>query len=156
MPWYVLYTKPKNEKKVAEGLQKMGITVFCPLKTVIKQWSDRKKKVQEPLFRSYVFVSLTPQDRQLVFEVPGVVRYLFWLGKPALVRDSEITTLQQWLSSDYTALDVQSFTPGTTIAVPEGVFMGQSAVVQEQRGKKLRLFMEAIGAVITIELAPQG
>ena len=56
MPWYVIYTKPKNEKKVAERLQQIEIEVFCPLVTVVKQWSDRKKKIQIPLFNSYVFV----------------------------------------------------------------------------------------------------
>ena len=80
MPWYVIYTKPRNEKKVAERLQQIGITVYCPMITMIKQWSDRKKKVQIPLLNSYVFVCLEDKEREKVFQVSGVVRYLFWLG----------------------------------------------------------------------------
>jgi transcriptional antiterminator RfaH len=86
MNWLVLYTKPKNEVKVAERLAAAGITVYCPLVTSLRQWSDRKKKVTLPLFSSYVFVQLAEVQRAAVFEVPGVVRYLFWLGKPAVVQ----------------------------------------------------------------------
>lgn len=152
MNWYVLYTKPKNEKKVAKQLEEMGITVFCPLKTVVRQWSDRKKRVQEPLFTSYVFVQLDDKDRAKVFDAVGVVRYLFWLGKPAVVRENEIEMLKQWLSSDYKSIETQKYLPGTKIEIPEGPFMGQDAVVNEQRGKKLRLQLEAIGIEIIIEL----
>ena len=58
MPWYVLYTNPKAEKKVAEQLNKIGIETYCPLVTKIQQWSDRKKKIEVPLFSSYVFVNI--------------------------------------------------------------------------------------------------
>ena len=58
MPWYVLYTKPRQEKKVADGLIAIGIAAYCPLVTTIKQWSDRKKKVEVPLINSYVFVNI--------------------------------------------------------------------------------------------------
>ena len=74
MPWYVIYTKPRNEKKVADRLKHLGIDVYCPMITMIKQWSDRKKKVQIPLLNSYVFVNLNEKDRELVFQVSGVVR----------------------------------------------------------------------------------
>ena len=58
MPWYVLYTKPRQEKKVTDSLNAIGVEAYCPLVTVIKQWSDRKKKVQIPLINSYVFVNI--------------------------------------------------------------------------------------------------
>lgn len=152
MNWYVVYTKPKNEKKVAKQLEEMGITVFCPLKTVLRQWSDRKKRVEEPLFSSYVFVQLDDKARAKVFDAVGVVRYLFWLGKPAIVRDNEIERLKKWLSSDYKSIETQRYTPGNIIQIAEGPFMGQHALVNEQRGKKIRLQLEAIGIEIIIEL----
>ncbi len=152
MNWYVLYTKPKNEKKVAKQLEEMGITVFCPLKTVIKQWSDRKKKVQEPLFNSYVFVQLKDKDRSKVYDAVGVVRYLFWLGKPAIVRVKEIETLKQWLSIDYKNIETQKYIPGSIVQIDNGPFMGQNAVVKEQRGKNIRMQLETIGVEIIIEL----
>ena len=152
MNWYVLYTKPRNEKKVTKQLEEMGITVFCPLKTVIKQWSDRKKKVQEPLFNSYVFVQLQDKDRAKVFDAVGVVRYLFWLGKPAIVRDKEIEILKHWLSGEYKNIETQKYIPGSVVQIDKGPFMGQNAVVNEQRGKKLRLQLETLGVEIIIEL----
>ena len=79
MPWYVLYTKSRQEKKVTEALNLLGVNAYCPVVTTMKQWSDRKKKVEEPLIKSYVFVNLEESNRDIVFEVPGVVRYLFWL-----------------------------------------------------------------------------
>ncbi len=90
MTWFVLYVKPQNEIKVGKALTALGIEVFCPTKKEVRQWSDRKKTVEVPLFKSYVFVKLEAQNRNQVFSVPGVVRYLFWLGKPAVVRDEEI------------------------------------------------------------------
>lgn len=152
MNWYVVYTKPKNEKKVAQQLEEIGITVFCPLKTVVKQWSDRKKKVQEPLFTSYVFVQLEDKDRAKVFEVAGVVRYLFWLGKPAIVQDKEIESLKQWLSSDYKSIEIKNYTPGARIKIPAGPFIEQEALVKDCRGKKIYLQLESIGVNLIFEV----
>ena len=89
MNWYVVYTKPRWEKKVVEQLNQKGIECYCPLITQVRQWSDRKKKVDVPLFNSYVFVHLEESDRNSVFLSSGVVRYLFWLGKLAVVRAIE-------------------------------------------------------------------
>jgi transcription antitermination factor NusG len=94
MNWYVVYTKPKWEKKVAERLNEIGVITYCPLVTKISQWSDRKKIVSVPLFNSYIFVQIEEKNRNRVFEIPGAVRYLFWLGKPATVRNSEIEAIQ--------------------------------------------------------------
>ena len=127
MPWFVLYTKPRTEKKVVDRLEKLGLTVYCPMTIQLKQWSDRKKKVEVPLLNSYVFVNLPEADRNLVFEVPGIVRYLFWLGKPAIVRDQEIKTLQNWLSHDFAQLEVCALKPGDTIMLQEGAFKNQEA-----------------------------
>lgn len=151
MPWYVLYTKPRNEKKVAESLEKIGITCYCPMKVEVKQWSDRKKKVVQPLFSSYVFVQLEEQERDRVFQVAGVVRYLFWLGKPAVIRAEEITILKEWLATNYQKLDVHAIQPGSKIILKEGVFKGQSAIVKEYRGHKVQLLLEALGVIVTME-----
>ncbi len=152
MPWYVLYTKPKNEKKVSEQLNSLGFEAYCPLVTTFRQWSDRKKKIQIPLFRSYVFINISDADRAKVFQVAGVVRYLFWLGKPAIVKDQEITVLKEWLLKDYKSLQALPCTPGTKISIPTGPFAGQFAVVKEFRGTKFRLQLEALGVEIVMEI----
>lgn len=151
MPWYVLYTKPRNEKKVVESLEKIGIVTYCPLVKVVKQWSDRKKKVLQPLISSYVFVKVDEKDRDLVFQVAGVVRYLFWLGKPAIIREEEIDTLQKWLATDYAKVAIHNLQPGSKIILNEGVFKGQSAIVKELRGHKVQLVLEALGVLVTME-----
>ena len=94
MKWFVLYTRPQYEIKVAEALQGLGIRAYCPVYTQLKQYSDRKKKVEKPLLKSYVLVKIADQDREQVFAIPGVVRYVFWLGKPAVVREEEIELMK--------------------------------------------------------------
>ena len=152
MPWYVLYTKPRNEKKVTLKLQELGFVVYCPLVTVVKQWSDRKKKVEEPLLPSYVFVQLDETNRDQVFQVAGIVRYLYWLGKPAIVREEEIETLRSWLSGDSPKLQVEQLQRGTKITLKEGLFSGMDAVVKEHRGKKVQLILESLGIVVIMDV----
>ena len=94
MKWFVLYTKPRHEIKVAKALEKIGIISFCPVINKLKQYSDRKKKVTQPLLSSYVLVKIGDKDRNRVFGVPGIIRYVFWLGKPATVREQEIELMK--------------------------------------------------------------
>lgn len=152
MNWYVVYTKPKWEKKVAEQLQKIGITTFCPLITQIRQWSDRKKKVEVPLFNSYVFVQLDEIQRNDVFQVSGVVRYLFWLGKPAVVRDDEIEIIRKSLNSDLVEdVLVESYKKGDRITVEAGAFKDKVGVVKEVSNSQYVLVLEELGCVLKIK-----
>lgn len=152
MNWYVVYTKPKWEKKVAEKLTQAGIECYCPLITQIKQWSDRKKKVEVPLFNSYVFVQLPEADRNTVFAVPGVVRYLFWLGKPAIVRDEEIVLIQKNLNATNIAdISVTSMQVGDRIKLDSGAFSNQDAIVQEISKTHYILVLESLGCVLKIK-----
>jgi len=152
MNWYVVYTKPKWEKKVAEKLNQVGIECYCPLITKVKQWSDRKKKVEVPLFNSYVFVQLEELDRNSVFKVPGVVRYLFWLGKPAIVRDEEIDVIKKSLkASNISDITVTSIQVGDRIKLDSGAFSNQDAIVQEVSNTHYILVLESLGCVLKIK-----
>ena len=151
MNWYVVYTKPKWEKKVAERLDAIGIISYCPLITKVSQWSDRKKKVSVPLFNSYLFVQIDDKQRNQVFEVPGAIRYLFWLGKPAEVKDSEIETIKNWLSAPSTfEVTVDQWKKGDTIVLESGPFKSQSAVVQEVKQNHYLLVLESLGCVLKV------
>ena len=145
MPWYVLYTKPRQEKKVADGLIALGIDAYCPLVTTIKQWSDRKKKVEVPLLTSYVFVNIAADQRDAVFEVSGIVRYLFWLGQPAVVREDEILSLQSWLSTTAATIAITPIQPGERIFVPCGPFEGQEGLVHKLGKHTIELFLTQLG-----------
>ena len=149
--WYALYTKPRNEKKVATQLASIGFEVFCPLVSVVKQWSDRKKTILQPLLNSYVFVRLDEKDRAKVFQVSGVVRFLFWLGKPAIVRDYEIEAIQELLQESYKEVVVTGILPGSKLTLTEGVFKGQSATYVEQRGNKTILVLDGLGMTLILE-----
>jgi transcriptional antiterminator RfaH len=151
MPWFVLYTKSRNEKKVAIQLEKMGITVYCPLVTQIHQWSDRKKKVTVPLISSYIFVKLKEKDCGTVFDVPGIVRYVYWLGKPAIVREQEIAVMKEWLSIEKVDVKVESLQRGDRINIPEGVFEGEEGVVEEINKRRVQLLLVDLGMKITLK-----
>ncbi|KAF2334151.1 UpxY family transcription antiterminator [Flavobacterium ginsenosidimutans] len=152
MNWYVVYTKPKWEKKVADKLNQLGIECYCPLITQVKQWSDRKKKVEAPLFNSYVFVQLPDSERNLVFQVAGVVRYLFWLGKPAIVKDQEIEIIKKSLkATNISDISVSAFQVGDKIKLESGAFSNQNAIVQEVSNNYYVLVLEALGCVLKIK-----
>lgn len=152
MNWYVVYTKPKWEKKVAEKLNQVGIECYCPVITQVKQWSDRKKIIEVPLFNSYVFVQLPDANRSSVFEVAGVIRYLFWLGKPAIVKDEEIIIIKKSLSdSNVSEILISSIQVGDRIKVESGAFSNQDAVVQEITNTYYTLVLESLGCVLKIK-----
>ena len=154
MPWYVLYTKPRNEKKTAALLAERGFIVFCPMQETIKQWSDRKKKVSEPIFRSYLFVHLQDYNsRQVeVLTTPGAVRFLWWLGKPAIVRDEEIQAIRDFLDDyDSVALSI-SFTEGQAVTVAHGALQEQKGTIVRLKGTKATLLLTSLNWNITAEL----
>lgn len=152
MNWYVVYTKPKWEKKVAEKLNQIGIECYCPLVTKIKQWSDRKKKVEVPLFNSYIFVQLPDTDRNSVFQVAGVIRYLFWLGKPAVVREEEIEIIKRnILDIDVSDILVLPYKIGDRIKLETGMFNNQDAIVQEISNTHYILVLESLGCVLKMK-----
>lgn len=151
MLWYVLYTRPKAEKRVADNLQKIALEVYCPMTTEIRQWSDRKKKVSTPLFTSYVFVKLKEKDRHKVFDIPGVVKYLYWLGKPAIVKDYEIDTIKNWLiDGEVKEATVEHISPGDRVHISSGTFKNQEAIVRELGPKRARLILLNLGCVVNI------
>jgi len=150
MDWKVIYVKPRTEKKVEASLLKMGILAYCPVVTEIHQWSDRKKKVQVPLLKSYVFVQPDERNLNAVFQVGQVVRYLFWLGKPAVVRDDEIKTMQDWLISKNTEARVERIQPGDKMDIKTGPFKGAKGLVKEISKNRIQLILLDLDMKITL------
>ena len=145
--WYAIYTKPRWEKKVHTLLVQKGIESFCPLNKVLRQWSDRMKVVEEPLFKSYVFVRVGEQERTAVRLVNGVINFVYWMGKPAVVKDREIKMVQQFLDL-YTDIQVQALEnirPGNRVVVNQGVFMGKSGIVKQVNKRQVEVQLESIG-----------
>ncbi|GAB4033262.1 UpxY family transcription antiterminator [Spirosoma gilvum] len=154
MPWFVLYTKSRSEKIVADKLMTMSIEVYCPMMKIKRKWSDRIKVVEEPLFRSYCFVNLEEHERYKVFDAPGVVRYLFWQNKPAVVREAEIDAIKLMLNEvDHTLLSVQTFQPGDQLRIASGTFSDTTGKVIRQQGKIVTVLLDTLQLMLTVDLS---
>ena len=148
--WYALYTKPRKEQKVAQQLQQLGFTIYLPLKTEIRQWSDRKKKVVTPLFTSYVFIQIEEAKRSEVFIIDGVLNYVFWLRKPAIIRNAEMELMRNEIEQPNTEVLITSLQPGEQVQLKHGVFKGQDATVEYISNQKAHLFLPSLGMKLII------
>jgi len=147
--WFVVYTRPQQELKVASQLSALGITNYCPTITLIKQYSD-KKKVIKPLLSSYVMVHLHENQREKVFSCMGIVRYLFFLGKPAVVPANQINLMQDYLNGVYNDFKVTTLSVGDSHTITEGPFSGVTGKVVEINNTKVKLELASLGMRITL------
>lgn len=153
MKWYVIYTKPQFEIRVSKALNSIGIKAYCPTYNKIVQYSDRKKKVEKPLLPSYVLVHISESDRQKVFNISGIVRYVFWLGKPAEVRDQEIEIMKSSLSGIIQSISVKQLKKGMNYRIPDGPFKGNEGTVVDNAKNKLKLELVGLGILVTLTIA---
>lgn len=147
LKWFAVYTKPRWEKKVALRLEEKGIENYCPLFKTVKQWSDRKKVVMEPVFRSYVFVKFEEKNKWDLKKIDGILNFVYWLGKPAVVRDEEINVIKKFLN-DFTDIKVETttqFSVNTKVRVKQGVMMNYQGVLVEVIGSRAKVRIESMG-----------
>ena len=156
LAWNVLYTKSKTEKKVFERLSSLGIDVYCPCQRTLKKWSDRKKWVDEPIFKSYIFVKSPDSESQKlqILNTPGVVKLLYWLGQPAQVRQVEIDAIRSFLG-EHQSVESISFEVGLKLNVKQGVLKGSEGVVLYQTKNEVVLRIEKLGMSLVARL-PKG
>ena len=153
MNWYVLHTKPRNEKKVEEQLLSIGINAYCPKRTELKFWSDRKKKIEVPLLPSMVLVQLNDNEINRAFESPGVVRFMFWLGKRAIVRKSEIDVLKKYLNNNYNlnSTQISKIKVGDNFNVSN--FNNETGVISRISNNNVWIYLKSIGFSVKLKLA---
>jgi len=152
--WYAIYTKSRTEKKVAALLLREQIEVYLPLKKTLRQWSDRKKWVEEPLIRSYVFVKISEKEYYAALNTPGAMKYVSFGGKAAPIAEWQINALQQIVAGidDY-ELSTEVFEKGNKIQITSGPMTGVFGEIIEIRGnKKLIIRIEQIGCSILLNL----
>ena len=144
--WYAVYTKPRWEKKVDRLLQEQGVETYCPLNRVKKKWSDRMKWVEEPLFKSYVFVRIPEQMQTQVRMVDGVLNFVYWLGKPAVVKDKEIEDIRRFMK-EHSNVEVQpvELKPDTKVMIRSGVLMDKEATVSRILQQTVEVVIETLG-----------
>ncbi len=153
MNWYVLFTKPRSEKKVEKQLLSLGINAYCPTRPEIRFWSDRKKRIEVPVLPSMVLVNIDDNEINKVFKCSSVVRYMFWLGKRALVRQSEINILKEYLSGDYylkesKLLDIKV---GDNLSLSS--FNNKNGVVDKISNNNIWICLKSIGFRVKLKLA---
>ena len=152
MSWNVIYTKSRAEKKVEERLNNIGIEAYCPLRTEVKSWSDRKKTILVPVLPSMVLVKIDDNKRNEVFDVPGVVRYMFWLKKHAVVRDSEVNSLKLLLETNNIAeQNVSSYSVGDEIKISS--LEDQLGVIKKISKNQIWVVLKQLGYVIKLKTA---
>ncbi len=148
--WHVVYTRPRWEKKVARILDEKGIENYCPLNKVEKQWSDRKKIIFEPLFKGYVFIRITDDKKWNIKLIDGIISYVYFLGKPAVVRDEEIETIKKFLN-EFKSIEVSDnqLKEKDAVIINRGVLMNYKGVVLEILGNKARVKIDSMGVSLS-------
>ncbi len=152
--WFALYTKPRWEKKVTTLLHSKGIEVYCPMNKVRKKWSDRYKIIEEPLFKSYLFVRISEEEKSLVRLVDGVVNFVYWLGKPAMVKGEEITRIKKFLNefSNVRVEPVPDPSPGDRVVITSGVFMDLEGSVVSIDKKRIEIRIDSLGCFLVAQV----
>ena len=152
--WHVIYTKSRWEKKVDTLLLQRGIESWCPVQKKERQWTDRKKIIEEPLFRSYVFVKIPIQRRNEILSTNGVVNFLYFEKKPAIIRDKEIELIKKYLGESYTSIevvDMNNLPPETKVTINQGIFMGQKGEIIKSSKKHVFVKLESINMMMIVE-----
>jgi transcription antitermination factor NusG len=151
--WYALYTRPRFEKKVDSTLRKKGLESYLPLQTVFRQWSDRRKKIEEPLFSGYVFVKIPLRARICAVQTDGVVRMVSFNGTPSPIPDEEINAIKNILERADSFETTQYLAIGNRVEVIRGPFKGIRGLLIEHRGRKrLLVGIEQIRQGISVEI----
>jgi transcription antitermination factor NusG len=155
--WYAVYTKPRFEKKLTFRLNEKGIEAYTPLRKTLKQWSDRKKMVEEPLISSYVFVNIHLSQYYEVLNTPGAVMYIWFNGKPASIPSSQIDTLKRLVDSDAEIEVTNADLPkGSQVRISEGALKGLTGELIHLAGKKkVVIRIDEIEKTLLVTISPK-
>ncbi|MBI4645939.1 MAG: UpxY family transcription antiterminator [Bacteroidia bacterium] len=152
--WYAIYARPRWEKKIHKKLEEKKITSFLPLIKTLHQWSDRKKMVEEPLFKSYLFVYIFLEQQLEVLSIKGVVSFVKFCGKLAEIPEQQIEAVRTYMDTDigkpenFDKLEI-----GETIEVIKGPLLGLTGRLVKYYGKyKVLIKIEAINENIIINI----
>lgn len=150
--WYAVYTASRAEKKVRDRLNEAGIECYLPLQTVIRIWSDRKKKVEIPVINGYIFVRISQEDFRRVQEMPGVAFFLKEKGKAVPIPEKQIKILRFMVdnSEEEIEFSAEDFKPGVSVIITRGQLQGLIGELMEVRGKyKVAIRLENFGCALT-------
>ncbi len=152
--WYALYTKSRSEKKAERELIERGIEVYLPMYKTLRQWSDRKKWVQLPLFSSYIFVRIFAREQQKAMYAPGVAGFVRFEGNPAPIPDKQIQNIKLILTSGHDFEVVKEhYEVGEKVLVEKGNLQGLTGTLVEKRGKhKVLVQIDSMEQALTLDV----
>ena len=147
--WLAIYTRPRWEKKVNRLLTEKGVESYCPLNKVRRKWSDRVKVVEEPLFKSYVFVKVNDDERTTVRMTPGAINFVYWQGKPAVIKEKEIIAIKRFLN-EYENVEVQllDLKVDQRVRITNGTLMDHEGKVLDVRHKTVKVAIDSLGYIL--------
>ena len=153
MNWYVLHTKPRHEKKVEKDLLAIGINAYCPTRSEYRIWSDRKKKIDKPVLSSMVLVRIDQKQLNNVFYSKSVLRYMFWLGKRAIVRHEEVDILKKYLNGSYNFINskVSNIKVGDNYKLSS--FNNETGIVNRISNNSIWIYLNSLGFSVKLNLA---
>jgi len=156
--WLVIYTRPRWEKKVDKLLKQQGIDSYCPVREVVNQWADRKKEVSLPLFSSYVFVRVDLFEQAKVLYVLGVMGYVYFMGRPAVVKDNIIEQIKYNLDhyKDLEMVSLEGIAIGDVVKIKAGVLTNQTGKVVEIKGKHVLMVFDSINCALVTRVLVQN
>ncbi len=155
--WYVIYTKPQCEKKVATLLTKRKIENFVPLVSTENQNSRRNKVVNKPLFKSYVFIRATEQEAGFLKQADGVISLLYWLGKPAVINEVEIDAIREF-TADYRNIDLEKLSVNSNV-IEKSIFRSSYEIegnVIAVKNKTIKINLPSLGYAMIANLKEES
>jgi len=127
-------------------LSEKKIESYCPLNKVRKKWSDRMKTVEEPLFKSYVFVRVNEEEHPKVRLTPGVMNFVYWQGKPAIIPAKEIETIRKFLNEyENVMTEPIQLKKDSRVTIRQGLFMDHEAKILKIEGNRVKVEIQSIG-----------
>ena len=151
--WLAVYTRPRWEKKVNKLLNEKGVESYCPLNKIRRRWSDRIKTVEEPLFKSYVFVKVNEEDRTNVRMTNGVINFVYWNGKPAVIKEKEIAAIKRFLD-EYENVEVKpmDLKINQRVIITGGPLMDQQGKIVSVRQKTVKVAIDSLGYILVAHI----
>jgi len=152
--WYALYTKPKHEFKAKLQLHHLEIENYLPTIIITKKWSDRKKKVEEPVFRGYIFIYVNESERLLALKQSTIIKTICFEGKPCIVPQWQIENLKKMLKVNPEVFISDKIEIGTKVKITEGPFSDIIGIVIEYKpGEKyLGVTIEMLHRTVLVRL----
>ncbi len=154
--WIAIYTKSRHEQIVVNELSKKDIESFCPMFKERRQWSDRKKWVHFPLFRSYVFARIHLKENIFVLQTIGVNKIVKFQNKISIIPDQVINDIKNVVDGGYKIQQVDYFIKGDEVSVISGPLKGVNGIIQDLKGdSRLIMKVEAIRQAFSIEISSE-